>query len=206
MNDEVYRNGEPGDLAVGMVCALSSATGGRVVRARADDATRMPAIGFVAKIVGTRVYVRPYGPIRVPLVVLAPDTQIVQDAPYYVSNEVPGSVSRTKPKTGTVQMVALGLKLPRALHVQLAGTVGAQDTANLVTKQANLSGQANDNNVLFTLPEAVVAGTMRVYRNGQRLVRTTHFAEASPTTFQLLDGIVPKSGEVIEVEYAIQAS
>jgi len=74
---------------------------------------------------------------------------------------------------------------------------------NAVLKSSDLSEQCDGETQVFVLPEPAVTGSMRVYRNGQRLLTGVDFAEASASTFELLEGLTPSALESIEVEYIV---
>lgn len=102
----------------------------------------------------------------------------------------------TELSTTTIRLIGITPKAGEAVEIEY-GTTGT----NRVTKSANLSSQANGDTSIFTLPEAALAGSVRVYRNGQRLLPGVSFTEASSTTVDL-GGVKPATGEAVEVEYA----
>ena len=199
-DDDVFRNGEPGLLAVGHAVAISREAGGRVVRALASDATRMPAIGIVAALRGSAVFVRARGAIKVPPVVLSPDDYVHVGSTYYVNTSTPGSLTRLKPSQGIVQTVALGRRRPKSVHLFIGHPFGAadEDTANLTFGSLDVSDLVDGATDTFVLPASTVEGSVRVYWNGQRLLRGVDYAEAGTEVVLLF---MPAAGHQVEIEY-----
>ena len=120
---EKFGNGEIGSLLVGHVVALDKDQPGKVVRAHASDLTKMPAIGFVARIRGDLVFVQASGLLPVAEEILAPDSEIEMNALYWVHPATAGLITKVRPMAedfpggGLIQSVALGRDVPRTLHV-----------------------------------------------------------------------------------------
>lgn len=102
----------------------------------------------------------------------------------------------TELSTTAIRLVGITPKSGEAVEIEY-GTTGT----NRVVKSSDLSSQANGQTSTFTLPESALAGSVRVYRNGQRLLPGVSFTESSSTTVSLV-GVTPAAGEAIEVEYA----
>ena len=77
--------------------------------------------------------------------------------------------------------------------VFIVGTTGAD------MKKADLSSQADGQTTVFTVPDAYVAGSLRVYYNGMRQEAGNGYSETTTTTFTLV--FTPQSGETISVDY-----
>jgi len=120
---EKFGNGEVGSLLVGHAVALDKDNPGMVVRAKASDLTKMPAIGFAARIRGDLVFVQASGLLEVSEGLLAPESEIEMNAIYWVHPTSAGLITKVRPSAedfpggGLIQSVALGRNLPRVLHV-----------------------------------------------------------------------------------------
>ena len=66
-------------------------------------------------------------------------------------------------------------------------------------KTADLSSQVDGSQTTFTLPEAYIEGTLKVYWNGQRQITGVTITEASDTTFRTT--FTAPSATYIEVDY-----
>lgn len=96
----------------------------------------------------------------------------------------------TAPATGTLLL---------ADYEVSAGTF-AQGVSNFITNEVP-SGSVNGSNTSFTTAQSYMAGTLEVYINGVKQLRTTHYSETTPAsgTFSMSDA--PLTGDVIEVRY-----
>ena len=63
----------------------------------------------------------------------------------------------------------------------------------------DLSDQCNGSRTTFTLPSTPVSSSVRLYFNGQRLVRGTHFTVSGSSVTVV--GFVPASRQGLEAEY-----
>ena len=68
-------------------------------------------------------------------------------------------------------------------------------------KDSNLTGQVDGFTTLFTGPEAYIAGTLWVYRSGQKLIRGLNYTETSPVAGTFTTGETFASGERLEIVY-----
>jgi len=66
-------------------------------------------------------------------------------------------------------------------------------------KKANLTGQVNGINQVFTVPENYETNTLRVYHNGIRQVKDVTYSETTSTTFTLT--FTPVNGDYITIDY-----
>jgi hypothetical protein len=66
-------------------------------------------------------------------------------------------------------------------------------------KQADLTSQVDGNRTTFTIPENYQTGSIRVYYNGIRQVKTDHFTEPNQTQINLL--FTPQTGDFLTVDY-----
>lgn len=103
----------------------------------------------------------------------------------------------TQPSTTTVHLLGGPAGVDDVLDVEY-GVTGE----NSVQKSSDLSWQANGQVVTFVLPEAAIPGSMRVYRNGQRLLAGTSFVELNTAAFTL-SGPPPSASDFVEVEYRV---
>ena len=63
----------------------------------------------------------------------------------------------------------------------------------------NITSQINGVTNTFSTGEQYISGSLRVYYNGQRMVKDVTFTELTSTTFRLT--FVPTSGDVLNVDY-----
>ena len=82
----------------------------------------------------------------------------------------------------------------RFAYIIPAGGAGGADM-----KQADLTSQVNGERNVFTLPETYETGTVRVYLNGLRQVKSDHFTEPNQTQITLL--FTPQTGDFLTVDY-----
>lgn len=66
-------------------------------------------------------------------------------------------------------------------------------------KKADLSDQIDGSNTVFTVSEAYVANSLRVYYNGVRQEAGNGYSETSSTTFTV--SFTPLEGETIAIDY-----
>jgi|APSaa5957512535_1039671.scaffolds.fasta_scaffold222027_1 hypothetical protein len=115
---DVFTNGEVGTLAVGDCVAISRTANNTVIRAVGDDMLKMPAIGFVQKLVGTKAFIRTDR-------TLEDMTGIVRGDTYWVSPTVPGAITSTAPTPddfsdpGMIQVVAQGRSNLGTIYVRV---------------------------------------------------------------------------------------
>lgn len=76
--------------------------------------------------------------------------------------------------------------------LQLAASSGG-------TSDEDLSSQCNGSRTNFTLSQSPVSGSVRLYWNGQRLIRNVHFT-VSGSTISVV-GFTPAAGHGLEAEY-----
>lgn len=66
-------------------------------------------------------------------------------------------------------------------------------------QKANLSSQIDGSTTVFTVPEAYVSGSLRVYLNGIRQILSVTFTETTATTFTL--SFTPVTGDYLSIDY-----
>ncbi len=98
----------------------------------------------------------------------------------------------TAPITGT----KLTCTYVTSTTTQLSGT------ASVVSDQP-VTGLVNGSNAAFTTPQPYVGGTLEVYINGQKQVRTTHFTETTPGSGIFTMSDAPFTGDIISVNYQL---
>ena len=96
-------------------------------------------------------------------------------------------------KLGWQNSIQEGDDMPFVFTVTISGGGGEE------VKKANLSGQIDGSNQSFTVPEAYVSNSLRVYYNGVRQVKDVSYTETNTTTFTV--SFTPVSGEYITIDY-----
>ena len=76
--------------------------------------------------------------------------------------------------------------------------VGTRDITGSLTEE-NLSSQVNGSNTAFTTANAYGSNTLRVFWNGQKLIRGNEFTETGSTSFSTT--FTPDNDTYITVEY-----
>lgn len=76
--------------------------------------------------------------------------------------------------------------------------VGTRDITGSLTEE-NLSSQVNGVNTTFTTTNNYGSNTLRVFWNGQKLIRGNEFTETGSTSFST--NFTPDNGTYITVEY-----
>jgi hypothetical protein len=96
----------------------------------------------------------------------------------------------TAPATGTVLLA----------DYEVASSTFDIGVNNFITNEVP-AGLVNSSNAAFTTASSFIAGTLQVYINGVKQLRTTHYSETVPAsgTFAMSDA--PITGDVIEVAY-----
>lgn len=112
-----FSNGEVGDILVGHVVAVSKSAENTVVRAKADDADRMPAIGFVKRVNASKVIVQLNAVYRWPSTV---NPGIESGKEYWVGTTAGGITDDPSTiSSGLKQLIGVGKKSPRHLIVRM---------------------------------------------------------------------------------------
>lgn len=96
----------------------------------------------------------------------------------------------TAPATGTVLLVDYMV----SVGVNSIGT-------NSNTSDETPTGLVNSSNTVYTCSKPYNGGTLEVFINGVKQVRTTHFTETTPSTGIFTMGDAPLTGDVISVNY-----
>lgn len=89
-----------------------------------------------------------------------------------------------------------------ATGTKLTCTYVTSTTAQIVGSGTTVSDQpvtglVNGSNTVFATPQPYVGGTLEVYVNGQKQVRTTHFTETTPSNGAFTLSDAPLTGDVI---------
>ena len=112
-----FENGESGDILVGHVVAISTDGDNTVVRAKADDSDRMPAIGFAKRVTSSKVIVQLNAVYKWPGSV---NPGIESGQEYWVGTTAGGITD--DPSTigsGLQQIIGVGKKSPRHIIVRV---------------------------------------------------------------------------------------
>lgn len=96
-------------------------------------------------------------------------------------------------KHGSQNIIQEGHEMPFVFTITVSGG-GGDDV-----KKANLTGQIDGSNQVFTVPETYVSNSLRVYYNGIRQVKDVSYTETNTTTFTV--SFTPVSGEYITIDY-----